>query len=411
MKLLLSILIGLNFYACSKSKKSAPIKLYVVAGSPLKTIEGSNLSGSSQISSDDFLNNFSEINFSGAHIFVDRYPKPKKDDSSSAIYHSIIRKESGNAEYKNNNSTEYESYYDYDTGEIRISPVSGEGLGISLKSSSSGLKITRVSDIESGKSIPVVHKYISIKNDMKAVSFLFYIPNFSYGEELGNGEALIYYTFSKYEEKDPEYASNSNGNYYVFLDNSDSSRKIKWEDPLNLHMKLCGEGIQVYDNEMKNAISNWNDASNGLFYIYASNAPYDYPPFSDLNTTCSYLVDGYLTEARDTTANAAVTMTPTSEESGSIIDSDILFFKKELEKDKVITQNYSGARDYVSQKVAAHELGHFLGLGHKFDGTESIMSYSNYDTDISSYDEKAIQELYKKEDSSSDFSNSDTYYP
>ena len=74
-----------------------------------------------------------------------------------------------------------------------------------------------------------------------------------------------------------------------------------------------------------------------------------------------------------------------------IIDSDIIIWNKEFQK---INPNYVFPAEISPSRTIVHEMGHFFGLHHKFNGTKSVMSYKRKHHKIFEYDAKALRELY-----------------
>lgn len=127
----------------------------------------------------------------------------------------------------------------------------------------------------------------------------------------------------------------------------------------------------------------------------------NYFPFSDLNQHCVYMVDTYIYDVRDKVAGFGTTVSIASSLRNERIDSDVLMFSAEFTKFRKSLLAQGGSEEQVNKIVSknfvityVHELGHLLGLAHKFDGTTSVMSYKFEDSALSPYDVEAIQALY-----------------
>ena len=110
-------------------------------------------------------------------------------------------------------------------------------------------------------------------------------------------------------------------------------------------------------------------------------------PFSDVDQHSIHYIDSYLTIQQEDAYNAGFTMIHSDLSVGNIFDADIVILGAEIAKDESFDA-------YEFGRVLTHELGHFLGLDHQFDGTSSIMSYKSI-YNLSEYDDNAITELYK----------------
>ena len=131
-----------------------------------------------------------------------------------------------------------------------------------------------------------------------------------------------------------------------------------------------------------------------------------FPPFSDLNMNCIYFIKAFQDISETNTHANGVTAAVVSPRTHEIIGASIFVFEREYEnarkevEDDVKSKNLplSSASDALKRvfgRTVTHEMGHFFGLDHKFDGTSSIMSYSSDRADDpTSYDKEAIQALY-----------------
>lgn len=163
--------------------------------------------------------------------------------------------------------------------------------------------------------------------------------------------------------------------------------KMAWPKDQALDISLCGYRASPLKDYAREAVDSWNEVLEKKLVLNLKEDK-SYPPFSDLNHRGIYWVDDFFIDPRPKISGYAFAAF-FNDGSANFVDSDVMVFKSELNKTKEATP-------YVIQRTLTHELGHFLGLHHMFDGTKSIMSYDFSDDGvISDYDKTAIQELYK----------------
>jgi hypothetical protein len=171
---------------------------------------------------------------------------------------------------------------------------------------------------------------------------------------------------------------------------------VKWNSSEGITLHVCGHVSNKVDEIYLSSINKiWSDIfkyqfANPTKINFTTVLDEKYPPFSDLNHHCIYSVNNYLTYKDEHYINSASTINVADTNKGQLLDSDIFVWGKELGKFKVPFGDDSSFRRSIM-----HEIGHFLGLHHQFDGTLSIMSYDVKHDFISSYDIEAINALYK----------------
>lgn len=173
---------------------------------------------------------------------------------------------------------------------------------------------------------------------------------------------------------------------------------ISWDNHATLKLEVCGDASQL--SAAASAMNNWKSALLGRLDIQVSQAT-QYGPFTELNQHCLYMVDTYISDPRTEVANFGVTLTILDRKRGRIADSDVMIFKAEFDKLRApltaagaTASQLQSTLQYYKNITFIHELGHFLGLDHQFDGTLSIMSYKFNTQVLTSYDVQAIQALY-----------------
>lgn len=161
-----------------------------------------------------------------------------------------------------------------------------------------------------------------------------------------------------------------------------------WSQKELVQVDVCGNYSPETERAFRWGITQWKKALDKRMSI-KTNFLTLFPPFSDMNTHCIYTVKDYSTEPRPEYRNSATTLPSVDTFKGEIIDSDIMVWVKEIEKDGDIAD-----QTYHLAGVTTHELGHFFGLDHQFDENySSIMSYSKIRY-MTEYDEEAISNLY-----------------
>jgi hypothetical protein len=212
--------------------------------------------------------------------------------------------------------------------------------------------------------------------------------------EASAGKALMAIYFSKAGESKRIERTSEQFKYIA-----GNGVKIGWADT-DLTIRYCDSGSEFY--AVKDAVAKWQTVLNGRLNIHLVSAS-SFAPFSDLNEHCFKFVDSYIFEKNQEQAVYGITLPIISSSKAKIVDSDIFIFRKEFEK-VISNARRHGVPQYKIDAYLedhytitfVHELGHFLGLDHQFDGTKSVMSYKFDSKSPTDYDIEAIQELYNK---------------
>lgn len=236
-------------------------------------------------------------------------------------------------------------------------------------------------------------------NQLETKSFVYEIKALHYSESKNNnatsilietkdnenGKVLLSFTFNKDGiEKETNYVNS----YYKYTNGPGVA--IGWDQKVDLNIDICGSNNNLeLSNKIKSGINSWKNNLKNRLNINV-NSPLTYPPFSDLNSHCIYLVSDYQTEYGNDVANPGTTFSIVDKVNKSIVDSDIILWEKEIKKFGTNILDYPRL-----ERTISHEFGHLLGLDHQFDKyVSSIMSYNPYDLYLTNYDISAVQILY-----------------
>lgn len=245
--------------------------------------------------------------------------------------------------------------------------------------------------------IPAELVHFSLKNDGTSASFLVFFQQ-------QETQYLINYVFGLGQRNLIDILNTSE--YYLYL--FGPGVRVRWPQKDNIALNFCSRPTPqevFFQKSTKKSIETWNRETNVT--ISYDDQKLSYPPFSDLNSHCVYLVRNYRqTLDSQSTANPAGTLVTPQFSRKAIIDSDIFIWANEVQKlygpvyeylftNKLTLKKFNDFMEEKIQRTMTHEIGHFLGLDHMFNGTRSIMSYNPDDRGLSSYDKDAISELYK----------------
>jgi hypothetical protein len=163
-----------------------------------------------------------------------------------------------------------------------------------------------------------------------------------------------------------------------------------------LQIDICG-GDDLSYRELSFGFQQWQASLRDRLNLNLKRSSHC-APFSDLNQHTIHVVQSYMVEANQKISVLGQTLTVMSANRGQMVDADMFVFEAEIKKAGNLDQFIPGTEltIYTANKLLTfiHELGHMLGLDHKFDGTVSVMAYEKTSLQLTPYDLAAIQALY-----------------
>ncbi|MCB0356612.1 MAG: matrixin family metalloprotease, partial [Bdellovibrionales bacterium] len=242
--------------------------------------------------------------------------------------------------------------------------------------------------------------HFSISRDKRYFSLLLYRT------VNGNKNLLAMYFGPSFSKEEIPLSDNSP---YYYLQGR--GIHFTWNQSEILDIQFCHKKGSQHSSYKyaQQAVDNWSQVLQGRLQIHLS-ATKSYPPFSDLQQKCIYIVPNYFYRPNKLVATYGVTYNLPDVAHASFFDSDVMILAKETQKIRdylyhKIPQPNKAQINYVNKKITeqqpyiyTHELGHVLGLNHPFTDKKdsqvnSIMNYGD-SSDITDYDIKAIQNLY-----------------
>lgn len=213
------------------------------------------------------------------------------------------------------------------------------------------------------------------------------------------GEALITYTITKSVEPESIWPTSSEAYNYLF----GRGVKLGWSTGQDRVLLFCDDDAPDFlFRDMQERVAEWNEPLKGRFELKVERRK-RCPPFSDINTNTFGFVKGWVEIPGYKAGIYGTTQFSLDLTRAQFIDSDIFVLSREMQEELEYFRdnpNLFDNENQVSSKfrktynhVVLHELGHFLGLSHIFDGTPSIMSYNGL-SGLQMYDVRAIQALY-----------------
>lgn len=252
-------------------------------------------------------------------------------------------------------------------------------------------------EMDVGSLFDVLH--VSASPDGDAFSLLIH------SKEAFDAEAVFSFTFVRIVKEEISFLDELDEVYeYLF----GAGIKINWEKSKKLVVSVCGDSPNELKQLVPEMINQWQTALKDELELGVE-FPASCPPFSDLTTHSYWYVDDWV-EILGESAVAGQTHTVANFTTGKIVDSDVVILLGEFQEALDITQSNISVDEpsfFQNENIklslyqtGLHEMGHFLGLHHKFDPDyPSIMSYDeNRDSVLTEYDHNAIRTLYSEPD-------------
>ncbi|RYZ48427.1 MAG: hypothetical protein EOP07_25795, partial [Proteobacteria bacterium] len=386
VSLVLSLMLGLSTFsaACggSKHKKhNDPVPLptatkYFVHGDPKEMLTETvgETSGLTDVTSMDSLNNYK---LSGLFDFAQAVEKASVKPITSQ---DDLEEENSTSE----SSTPFNSNYVFEKSGANYiyhdpRPEAEGWPSLTFTDINGKLVVTRMDDFD------VTPVHYSIKEDGNAFSLLIEAK-----DDSGLHLLAMYFVKTKAETVATRLVK-SEANYFV----SGDGVAIPWKTDIKL--SLCGKDAAKYKVDVDRAMSAWSTA--GAFASgkigklnYSVDVKTNARPFTDLNQNCVTYVDKYRMEDQENTGVMGITIPIIDTFNQEIISSQIFIFNRAIKRFSEPTQ-----------PTVTHEVGHALGLGHKFDSFDnnaflsSIMAYKDNNL-VTSADSATIKNLYPMTD-------------
>lgn len=370
--LLLCLLLCLSFSCGKKSSKSnSKITQIFVQGDPFTMVKGTQKNKTSFMSVSNS-NDFKDYVISGISIFAEKSDMPDTsrkniEEGNEATSSDMTNEKKMVLNLKQLTNQEYS----FEDGEGQVS------FGLTLHNSK--LEVTSIKFGKTTFSTQVEH--YSISKDKSKFSFLLRL------ETKFDGKVMVSATFYKNTQA-TQIKKISKDFFYIF----GPGVLVPWklDESRKINVKVCSSVTDNLDFDLvKKALKIWEEPfsfeQNKLFIDVqlVSNCR----PFSDVEEHSIQFVSDYLTIPDQRIYNPGFTLTNADLAGGNIFDADIILLGQEIAKD-------SNFKNEDTSSTISHEMGHFLGLDHQFDGKTSIMSYEDQFS-LGTYDEEAIRNLYQ----------------
>lgn len=356
-----------------------PRTVIFVKGDPMNVVKGATFRPQSPITTENY-KDFEGWGIQGMVEFLEKEEENLDDKSWEKVLEEqaptgeedVSTKDKSSFHWQQNTPNEYV----YSDSQAKLELV------FTLRNGSE-LQLTAIRAKDKTETLPLEALHWSISEDKSMISVLIK----AYTDESGTDLTAIYFSNTTLNKSSvPKTLGEYN---YV----AGTRIKAGWDKTRPAKLEYCGQNTHWEATEL--AVADWQKHLGELLKIELKKAN-TYYPFSDLNQHCIYPIKDRLETYGDYSATYGVTISFFNYNRPNIISSDIFVYLDEINKVK----KWQGETvTETTSLTIKHELGHWLGLDHIFDGTKSIMSYQDQDGDrLTTYDIKAIRALYGNED-------------
>ncbi len=362
---------------CAGKSHKKSMVTYFVHGNPLSLVEGTQTAPS--FLTPDNYGTFNGFHVSGISAFIEQEPQAAPT-TYSQVEQNNSTEETDDSIEKLFEMKKYNFVKKSDTAYVYTpDTVTQDDFTVGFTVVNGKLTVTDISGM------PVKEQHYSLKADGKAFSLLVSMDSYA-----SYGRALFVMYFADSSVTQPiERASKD----FAFLNDT---VKVTWGEDIKI--EACGTFDDKTKASIESSITAWLQdpaATAEKRPVTYGGVRTTYPPFSDLDVHCVYLVDTLKLENSTDFYTAGATFPVMNLGTKKLVDSDIMLFTSHATVKAQISSGDPSA-------VLMHETGHFFGLGHEFKTDPatgkalhpSIMGYSQGTAQITDWDYEAIRDLY-----------------